>query len=166
MSVREDGMRACRSRSSESVTAVPVGLGRAAPVWVPDSASSSCQECNQPFTFIVRRHHCRFRVQFSLFSNNDAKYLTKYGIDSYNICCCRSCGRLLCSSCSSFICPLPYLNWVNSRVCQACKTSLDSPLNPPRRSRSLSSISTSQGNITDHIDYPSEDLVSVPLFVP
>jgi hypothetical protein len=34
-------------------------LGRRAPAWVPDTASTNCQECGRHFSFLVRRHHCR-----------------------------------------------------------------------------------------------------------
>ena len=54
----------------------------------------------------------------------------------------RSCGRLLCSPCSSYTSPLQYLNWVIARVCLSCKENLDSPSRPQRRSRSLTGIST------------------------
>lgn len=85
-------------------------LGRRAPAWVPDDASNCCQECSCLFTFLVRRHHCR------------------------------ACGRLLCSACCRHTCPLQYLHWYPARVCRTCKERLDAPRCPPRRSRSLSSL--------------------------
>lgn len=45
-----------RSRSAQSL-----GLGRGIEVeWEPDSASPCCRNCDQPFTAVRRRHHCRW----------------------------------------------------------------------------------------------------------
>ncbi|CAM6002625.1 unnamed protein product [Sphagnum balticum] len=33
--------------------------GRIAPVWLPDSAVTNCQDCAESFTVIRRKHHCR-----------------------------------------------------------------------------------------------------------
>jgi len=106
-----------RSLSSDDVTEEPK-LGREAPVWVPDTASNQCQECDKPFSFIVRRHHCR------------------------------GCGRLLCSLCSSNTVPLQYLSWRISRVCKPCKVRLDEPNPRHRRSRSLSSLSSRDEDVS------------------
>ena len=124
-----------RSRSSGNVTAAAaeqvvlatggsssqLQLGREAPVWVPDTASDRCQACDRKFSLIVRRHHCR------------------------------CCGRLLCSSCSSFFVPLPYLDWQVARVCQVCDQALSNPsarnrqrTGEHRRSSSLSSLTTQE----------------------
>jgi len=34
-------------------------LGKLAPVWRPDSDTVTCMQCDVPFTFTRRRHHCR-----------------------------------------------------------------------------------------------------------
>src|SRR6218665_415834 len=34
-------------------------LGKVAPVWLPDAEASKCMECEVPFSFTRRRHHCR-----------------------------------------------------------------------------------------------------------
>ena len=34
-------------------------LGKVAPVWRPDSDTMTCMQCEIPFTFTRRRHHCR-----------------------------------------------------------------------------------------------------------
>ena len=34
-------------------------LGKVAPVWRPDSDTLTCMQCEVPFTFTRRRHHCR-----------------------------------------------------------------------------------------------------------
>ena len=40
--------------------------------WMPDNVSSDCYRCNQKFTFLRRRHHCRI------------------------------CGQIFCNACSTF----------------------------------------------------------------
>jgi len=82
-------------------------LGRTAPTWVPDQASSQCQECNTKFSFIIRKHHCR------------------------------ACGRLLCNQCTKHQYPLEYLGWCPSRVCQPCLGIFTKNTTELRRSKSL-----------------------------
>ena len=36
-----------------------IETGRIAPVWMPDSAVTFCQDCTEKFTTIRRKHHCR-----------------------------------------------------------------------------------------------------------
>jgi len=67
----------------------------APPIWIPDSASPFCTQCNQLFTLIVRRHHCR------------------------------SCGALVCQNCSSKKLALPLIypskgSQQKHRVCARC----------------------------------------------
>ena len=92
-----------RSRSEMS-------LGLIRPVWVPDTASDTCQECGVKFTFVIRKHHCR------------------------------ACGRLLCNTCSSFKEPLEYLGGCQGRVCRVCHTSLRKPPALRRNMRKTKSL--------------------------
>ena len=110
-----------QATSGGSSSSSQLQLGREAPVWVPDTASVGCQACDRKFSLIVRRHHCR------------------------------CCGRLLCSSCSNFFVPLPYLDWQVARVCQVCDQALNKPsasnrqrTGEHRRSNSLSSLTTKE----------------------
>ena len=101
-----------------------VSLGRVPPVWVPDSHSSTCQECHAKFTFIIRKHHCR------------------------------ACGRLLCSYCSRFQEPLEYLSWNPSRVCGVCHEHFQRPkprndrLRRIRKTKSLNDFDELKENIS------------------
>lgn len=58
------------SNSTGSLTSAP-DLGRVPPYWIPDNMTNQCMQCDQKFSIIKRRHHCR------------------------------ACGLLLCSSCCS-----------------------------------------------------------------
>mmetsp|Transcript_2955 Transcript_2955/g.4347 ORF Transcript_2955/g.4347 Transcript_2955/m.4347 type:complete len:1068 (+) Transcript_2955:24-3227(+) len=60
-------------------------------MWEPDEWSATCHDCNEYFTWVRRRHHCR------------------------------SCGRLFCHKCSQNRIPLPHLGIVEKvRVCERC----------------------------------------------
>lgn len=65
-------------------------LGKIPPYWVPDNATNFCMQCNQKFSLIKRRHHCR------------------------------ACGQLLCSACCCLKAKLEYLGDVEQRVCISC----------------------------------------------
>lgn len=65
-------------------------LGKIAPVWVKDSAVTMCMECTMAFTRLKRRHHCR------------------------------ACGKIVCSSCSSYKASLEYDDYKTNRVCSNC----------------------------------------------
>ncbi|KJE91123.1 hypothetical protein CAOG_08593 [Capsaspora owczarzaki ATCC 30864] len=61
-----------------------------APVWVPDSGATMCMECAAEFNIVRRRHHCR------------------------------NCGRVFCSTCTSYSVMLSYRDNKPSRVCREC----------------------------------------------
>ncbi|KAK9500747.1 hypothetical protein O3M35_001948 [Rhynocoris fuscipes] len=65
-------------------------LGKFPPFWVPDTESDNCMQCQNKFTVIRRRHHCR------------------------------ACGLVLCSKCCNLKAPLEYLDFAEARVCQPC----------------------------------------------
>lgn len=65
-------------------------IGKTAPHWVPDNVTSFCMQCNQKFSFIKRRHHCR------------------------------ACGLVLCSACCSLKAKLEYLGDAEARICIQC----------------------------------------------
>eukprot|EP00117_Sycon_ciliatum_P039341 scpid34813/ scgid3675/ Lateral signaling target protein 2 homolog; Zinc finger FYVE domain-containing protein 28 len=65
------------------------------PVWVPDDNTVACMGCEQPFTLVRRKHHCR------------------------------SCGHVFCSRCSGHAIPLPHLQYNRPvRVCDSCVSGL------------------------------------------
>ena len=77
-------------RSSESPTHSHSG-SNSRPVWVPDNNSTACFTCEQPFTVVRRKHHCR------------------------------SCSHVFCSRCTSNSTVLPQLNYNRPvRVCDCC----------------------------------------------
>lgn len=51
---------------------IPVTHLKPASVWIPDSEVTECQMCMKPFSFLVRKHHCRL------------------------------CGRVICGECSKY----------------------------------------------------------------
>ncbi|EDW02149.1 uncharacterized protein LOC6559938 [Drosophila grimshawi] len=65
-------------------------LGKVPPIWVPDNMATQCMQCQQKFTMIKRRHHCR------------------------------ACGKVLCSVCCSQRFHLEFANEPESRVCVQC----------------------------------------------
>lgn len=65
-------------------------LGKVPPIWVPDNMAGQCMQCQQKFTMIKRRHHCR------------------------------ACGKVLCSVCCSQRFHLQFVNEPESRVCVQC----------------------------------------------
>lgn len=72
-------------------------LGKMAPYWVPDNMTVFCMQCNQKFSFIKRRHHCR------------------------------ACGLVLCSACCSLKARLEYMGDVEARICVQCDILLRDP---------------------------------------
>ncbi|CDW51889.1 FYVE domain containing protein [Trichuris trichiura] len=69
-------------------------LGASAPEWVPDDEWRVCMQCENHFTLIKRRHHCR------------------------------ACGRVLCSDCCNMRAKLTYMDGKTARVCQQCASIL------------------------------------------
>ncbi|XP_033156823.1 zinc finger FYVE domain-containing protein 9 [Drosophila mauritiana] len=65
-------------------------LGKVPPIWVPDNMAGQCMQCQQKFTMIKRRHHCR------------------------------ACGKVLCSVCCSQRFRLEFATEPESRVCVQC----------------------------------------------
>ncbi|KAJ0241635.1 RING/FYVE/PHD-type zinc finger family protein [Hirschfeldia incana] len=68
------------------------------PHWLPDSSTTTCMHCSQPFTAITRgRHHCRF------------------------------CGGIFCQKCSRGRCLMPsrFRERSPQRVCDSCYERLD-----------------------------------------
>ena len=57
-----------------------MSFGSKAPLWLPDSSVTMCQDCAEPFGMMRRRHHCR------------------------------GCGQIICAGCSRQKVFLPYLN--------------------------------------------------------
>uniref|UniRef100_A0A182FA17 Uncharacterized protein n=1 Tax=Anopheles albimanus TaxID=7167 RepID=A0A182FA17_ANOAL len=72
------------------LSATQAQLGKVQPFWVPDNATKFCMQCNQKFSVIKRRHHCR------------------------------ACGQLLCSACCCLKAKLAYLGDAEGRICLEC----------------------------------------------
>lgn len=75
---------------TDSSAATITNLGKVQPYWVPDNMTMFCMQCNQKFSFIKRRHHCR------------------------------ACGQVLCSTCCSLKAKLEYMGDVEARICIQC----------------------------------------------
>ncbi|EDS41193.1 smad anchor for receptor activation [Culex quinquefasciatus] len=73
-----------------TLTSAQAQLGKIPPFWVPDNSTNFCMQCNQKFSIIKRRHHCR------------------------------ACGQLLCSACCCLKAKLEYLGDVEARICIPC----------------------------------------------
>jgi len=66
-----------------------------APVWVPDMNASNCMRCNEPFTVIIRKHHCR------------------------------KCGYVVCDKCSGHKAIVHSVDRKNKvRICDTCMNSI------------------------------------------
>ncbi|XP_065314015.1 zinc finger FYVE domain-containing protein 9-like isoform X2 [Gordionus sp. m RMFG-2023] len=65
-------------------------LGYIKPFWIPDDQTDCCMYCDQKFTIVKRRHHCR------------------------------ACGKILCANCCNKKLVLPSMDFKLSRVCMAC----------------------------------------------
>ena len=85
----ETSSRAFVSRSPD--------LSMLAPIWVPDELVASCTACDQSFTMLRRRHHCR------------------------------NCGQIYCSNCSSHTIRLGQFGYTKPvRVCDSCFVAITS----------------------------------------
>lgn len=49
-----------RMKQFNKVTQEALEMRGFAPVWIPDDLAPNCMNCNAKFTFINRRHHCRY----------------------------------------------------------------------------------------------------------
>lgn len=74
-----------------------LSLGKTAPYWVPDTTHDSCMQCDQKFSLLKRRHHCR------------------------------CCGELLCATCCSFRANLDYMREQQQLLAAASASSSSSP---------------------------------------
>lgn len=81
-----------RPRRGKSAGAVDDPALRTA--WVPDANAPSCQVCNEGFTVLRRRHHCR------------------------------ACGHVVCARCSEARLPVPGWGSAPVRVCALCEGAL------------------------------------------
>jgi len=65
--------------------------------WLEDSETSACMNCREPFTFVKRRHHCRY------------------------------CGMIFCNDCSLKRFPILSMGFTQPvRVCEKCYNALSS----------------------------------------
>ncbi|RNA20859.1 PH domain-containing 4 isoform X1 [Brachionus plicatilis] len=70
-------------------------IGVVPPVWIKDSAQTTCSGCNENFSAFKRRHHCR------------------------------TCGKLFCHACCSMFIPVQFNEYQKTvRVCNECYTPL------------------------------------------
>lgn len=71
-----------------------------APLWVPDQSRTNCMVCNQSFSFMRRKHHCR------------------------------GCGRLLCNDCTPHRISMPRIGFFQpERACTECFKKYSSEFN-------------------------------------
>lgn len=86
--------------SASNSTAITMNnIGKVQPYWIPDNMALFCMQCNQKFSFIKRRHHCR------------------------------ACGQVLCSVCCSLKAKLEYMGDAEVRICVQCDILLNSRSN-------------------------------------
>lgn len=91
------------------------------PEWIPDSSTSICMKCWEPFKPLFRsRHHCRF------------------------------CGGIFCGSCTTKRCLLPVKFRVRDpqRVCDVCYAKLE-PLQIYLRNRVSNAVQIATHDVTD-----------------
>ncbi|KAH0790422.1 FYVE zinc finger family protein [Histomonas meleagridis] len=73
------------------------------PVWIPDDQAPLCMHCKSKFTFINRRHHCRF------------------------------CGDCICKNCFNNEIELPGISKQPKKVCPKCFSHITDLLNAENR---------------------------------
>lgn len=95
-------LEAAMANNSNAAVATNISLtnlGKVQPYWIPDNMALFCMQCNQKFSFIKRRHHCR------------------------------ACGQVLCSTCCSLKAKLEYMGEVETRICIQCDILLNNRTN-------------------------------------
>ncbi|XP_055314949.1 zinc finger FYVE domain-containing protein 9 [Sitodiplosis mosellana] len=107
-------------------------IGKMAPYWVPDNMTVFCMQCNQKFSFIKRRHHCR------------------------------ACGLVLCSACCSLKAKLEYLGDVEARICVQCDILLNQNRDSNRNlgNRQMNEAASAEVDPSAGINSPYEDMPS------
>lgn len=68
--------------------------------WTPDESASNCHCCNSNFSLTKRKHHCRCEVKLNFYFLSSFK----------NFIFSRSCGNVVCKSCSEHVLPLEEKN--------------------------------------------------------
>lgn len=83
-------LKNCIQRPHDTLTKNAYSSSMVAFKWQPDTQSESCNGCNERFTVLNRRHHCR------------------------------NCGKLICVDCSLTRLLLPHSQVKKERVCDQC----------------------------------------------
>ncbi|OHS95763.1 hypothetical protein TRFO_38122 [Tritrichomonas foetus] len=80
---------------------------REAPIWVPDSVSNNCMNCNVQLSFFNRKHHCR------------------------------CCGKIMCSECLQNKFVIPTISNKPVKICSKCLEVLKKEAEETEKRRSL-----------------------------
>lgn len=86
--------------------------------WDDDDRVKACFLCSSSFSLMKRKHHCRYCSTLPISA-------TCVNTDNVDFClcgCCRHCGRVMCSDCSSF--RYFELTHKKHRVCSSCNSEL------------------------------------------
>ena len=97
------------------------GEGAAEPgrLWMPDALSSSCRSCDEPFSFLRRRHHCRV------------------------------CGQVFCHGCSAHYIDGELVGAEGSvRSCRGCLLQIQDQLEI-ERSKILTALATEEARVVN-----------------
>lgn len=73
-----------------------LGISRANLHWLPDEASDKCMKCEAPFSFLLRRHHCR--ECGDIICNNCSSHMTIPFRSQLPQRVCQECCKDVCSS--------------------------------------------------------------------